>query len=141
MDENIEKLNLNFQHERTIAIDFRIIMPEDYCDQFDRLGINEFSMGRYPDSKALALCPKDFWNKWVEENINKLFPKKIIYDYFSTKSPPVRIDSQRKIRIPKPYRGNFDLDQNKVSIIGKGYYLNICPNNIFSSLIIDKNII
>jgi DNA-binding transcriptional regulator/RsmH inhibitor MraZ len=125
MTGSSEILNLDYQYERKIAADFRIELPSNYCEQFKNYGIREFYLGRFPDSKALALCPKEYWDKWVKESIMS-FPKQITQIYFSTKSPPVNLNQQGKIRIPKPYRGYFDRKNNKILIFGKRYYLIIC---------------
>lgn len=120
-----EILNLDYQYVRTIANDFRIGLPSIYCKQFEICGIREFSLGRDPDSKALTLCPNEYWGKWVKEHI-LTFSKQITQTYFSTKSPPINLNQQGKIRIPKPYRGYFDRENNKILILGRGYYLTIC---------------
>lgn len=125
MAGSTEKLNLDYQYERKVADDFRIELPSIYCKQFKIFGIHEFSLGRYPDSKALALCPNEYWDKWVKEHV-MTFSKQITQSYFSKKSSPIYLNQQGKIRIPKPYRGHFDRQNNEILIFGEGYYLTIC---------------
>ncbi len=135
MDSSSENLNLDYQCVVTMAKDFRIELHKLHYEQLEKYKIREFYIGRISGSKAVALCPSVYWDRFVKEQKAK-FPnrvyKNIVEDYFYTKSQPVYLDKQRKIRIPKPYRNYFDRSERTIHVLPKGYYLILCSDKALS---------
>jgi len=127
------ELNLDYQDERLMSEDFRIELPVVLCQQFSKNNIDCFYFGHPIGIKCLVLCPSCYWDKWVcEQKKNLKTTDKTINSYLTTKSPPIILNKQGKIRIPKPYRKYFDRDVRIVHLIAKGYYVIICSAKVLS---------
>jgi hypothetical protein len=135
MDSGSENLNLDYQCVVTMAKDFRIELHKLHYEQLKKYKIREFYIGRISGSKAVALCPSTYWDRFVTEQkakySNRVY-KNPVEDFYYTKSQPVYLDKQRKIRIPKPYRNYFDRSERKIHVLPKGYYLILYPAKALS---------
>ncbi len=113
------KLEFLGEFELTVMDDGRIRLPSKVRTLLDKHKIKKLRPTILPNEKAIALCPEQFWPKWIE----KLFREDSSHSTFQkerrylTPSTPLGWDKNGRIYIPKSLSKYAGIPPGKTVII------------------------
>jgi DNA-binding transcriptional regulator/RsmH inhibitor MraZ len=126
------------RYEVTVLNDRRIILPVDVIRQLRDHSTKRIFPGRLPGSRALVLCPENFWDHWVNK-LKKSFPCLRTHNgarTFLIPWQPIGWDIKGRITLPRRAREYARIKAEETAVImGTDYYFELWSEIEFNKII------